>query len=550
MPLKHNRHFYIAAGFVLAWTVFLISYYVVFADTWFDEANYAYKSYLTAEGLARPFVDFTMKYGPVGFYVQTAIQWLLGPSMLATRAVFALFFLGMLALTFDLLRRHGGKWLGLIGVSLMAFHPYVVGKFVTINAYSLAGLFSVAVLWFLFDERRRDWQRVLLASLAASTVFLTRYNLLPVIAVLWMFVYWRWRSWQLLALSVAGVLASAAVGMIPYLALDAEFALSFVLAMFGPAASWLPLPFLQLFGGDSASTNSLADAVRATFDESQLKLIMNVFTSYYHLLVLGLGGCAYLLYDSRKRLRAFFRENGLMVFSLVLSILLFIAHYLTPQGGTKIYSLYLIPPFTVFVAAVLHALYRRIREAGGWGAARGPAVTLLAAAIVIPFFSLGIFGYDIVFFTRLDAADTDLARVERGAAYLAERTSAKDVILTIDNPHIFYEAGRYVIPPLINVGFTYVDSPDSALLERYKFYNSEMFLGWLKDTATVVVFQRDALTERLDPMEFTGEKRAEFDRVLRDQYALVGSIENVYFRKVQRGDGVMEVYRRKTGDAL
>ena len=73
----------------------LVSYYLVFSDTWFDETDHAYKAWLTAEDLAFPFQDFALKYGPIGFYSQVLWQWLFGPSVLAPRVLSILFLFGL-----------------------------------------------------------------------------------------------------------------------------------------------------------------------------------------------------------------------------------------------------------------------------------------------------------------------------------------------------------------------------------------------------------------------------------------------------------------------
>src|SRR3989344_3418424 len=94
----------IAAGLVVL--VLLSSlYYVFFADSWFDETEFAYKGWLTAEGLATPFLDFGLKHPPVSFYGQVFLQGVFGPSLFAARMFSALFFLGLLLLLFDVVRR-------------------------------------------------------------------------------------------------------------------------------------------------------------------------------------------------------------------------------------------------------------------------------------------------------------------------------------------------------------------------------------------------------------------------------------------------------------
>jgi hypothetical protein len=285
--------------------------------------------------------------------------------------------------------------------------------------------------------------------------------------------------------------------------------------------------------------------IKSILREDHLKMLMNIFTAYYHYFAICLGGFGYMLYRARRSPGEFLKEHDLAFFSLAVWLTLFAAHFVAGLGGYKIYSLYFIYITVLCASAVLYALYSELSRNGAWESVRGMAAGLLAGLILFSAISLGIFGYDIIFFTRFDFSDTDLARTKRGGEYLASLTDPDDIILTIDNPHIVYTAGRYEIPSLINVNFTYRDSADRNELTRLNMYNSEMFMEWMRETATVVVFQRDGLAERLAPMGIEGARRAEFDRLLAEVYQHAGSIENVYFRKGQRGEGIMEIYKRR-----
>ncbi len=158
-----GRHRFLVCAVIL--TLFLllqVGYYLIFQDTWFDETDHGYKAWLTAEGLAFPFQNFAMKYGPIGFYSQVFWQQFFGPSVLASRALSILFLFGVLVLVFDLLRRRGDRWLGLVGAGLFVSQPYLVSKYTTGTPYSLVAFLLVLALWFWSLERWPLRRRVIL----------------------------------------------------------------------------------------------------------------------------------------------------------------------------------------------------------------------------------------------------------------------------------------------------------------------------------------------------------------------------------------------------
>src|SRR3989344_2351377 len=146
---------------LFAFLIFTAAYYVVFLDTHLDEAQYSYTAWLTADGLAFPFEDFRIKYGPIGFYSQVLLQNMAGPSMFAARVISMLFFVGFSLLLFDVVRRLGNRWWALFAVALLAFQPFLVGNYVAATPYALVAFLSMLSVWFLlWPALGKSWRIV------------------------------------------------------------------------------------------------------------------------------------------------------------------------------------------------------------------------------------------------------------------------------------------------------------------------------------------------------------------------------------------------------
>lgn len=533
--------FNLTFGLLLGLLLFSGIYYALFQDSWFDEAANSYKPWLTAQHLALPFQDFVEKHPPVSFYSQVFWQKLFGPSILAYRLFSLIFLIGLALLLFDSLRRIGGRWLGLFGLSLLVSHSYAVGKFATATPDAMIGFFGLLSLWFLQLESWPLSRRVVFSSLAMSLAFLGRYNLLPALIILWLFILLRYR-WRQFLLAVISSLVFIALLEIPYLLLDPEYALSFFFVMFGPLAAFLPLKFLSLI----PSTEPAGSPLGYLFNESRLKLIMQVITSFFHLWALLLFGILLVLTKWKNNLRELVRIHPLFIWTTLLVVILFLAHFVFGPTQHKMYILFILP-FLFFAAGyAAWLLVLHLRESGLWEKARSPMTLLAFSVLLLVPISVALSGNDIIFFNRWDYQDTDLQRIERGGNYLASLTKADDLILTIDNPDQVFLAGRLMIPERINRHDTYTDIPDEKLLARFNRYNTAMFLRWLKEDADFFVAQKGTFEARLEPI---ADKRgsewlvAEVKTILGKEYQLVGSIAGVYPRKEERGAGVMEIYR-------
>lgn len=542
--VETGKLFKILALITIVFFLVEIVYYVVFLNTWFDEADFCYKSWLTSQNLAQPFQDFRTKHPPASFYLQEFLQEISGPTIIGSRILSALFLIGIAVLLFGICRKIGGKWIGLLAVSFLAFNPYLVGYFSSAKDYSWAVFFPLLAIWIISLDKLKTRNKIFLSSLAMGLSVLMRYNMLPALIVLWIYIFFRWKNWKYLAVSVGSSSALIIISMIPYFRLDAEYALIWFFMMFGPLTKLLPYDYFKIFTSSLFSNGNLLSYVEGSLHywKGCLYYLIRLFTKFFHLWVVFFVSILMAFKIKKGEMRNFFDENHLTVFAALLTIIFFVSHFLIPTEFASFnHSLYFAPFLIISAAGSIYIFYNYLEKNGVWKYVQFPLGIFLIITVVFSVVSLGLSGPDVIFFNHFNYNDSDLSRIKRGSEYLKSLTSPDDIILTLDNPHHVFLAGRYEIPPLINGELTYYDIENSNLLERYAFYNAPMLIDWLKNKATVVVFQRDQLT---DSAIKNTESLEEFEDILKEKFELVGSIENVYHRKNTR-TGIMDIYRKK-----
>jgi len=158
----------------------------------FDEGGYMARGYLLAIGKYWPYADYSipLDHMPLSFLIPGYAQVLFGPGIRAGR--YFSFGLGLIALIglWIAARKLGGNWWAAITIWLLALNP------VWIESHSL-GFSQVLILFlttwafvFLIGERNTSWQ-IFLASFLAGLAGMTRLNLLPVVFLLILYIYWQ-----------------------------------------------------------------------------------------------------------------------------------------------------------------------------------------------------------------------------------------------------------------------------------------------------------------------------------------------------------------------
>ena len=204
-----------------------------------DEGSYLFKGILYLRGVYEPFEPYgpLTNKAPFAFLIPGFAQYLFGAG-LRTGRYFAIF-LGLLTVlgTWITARRWTGKWLAAASVWTFALAPVVI----KIHAIAASEVIIASMLaWmcvFVLAEERPLWQIVAGSVLAALTV-LTRQNMVVVLPLLVMYVFWQ-HGWK------KGI-ASLLAGTVVFLAVHIYY-WPHILTIWAP---WLPeslTPFLDPF---------------------------------------------------------------------------------------------------------------------------------------------------------------------------------------------------------------------------------------------------------------------------------------------------------------
>jgi hypothetical protein len=200
----------------------LIAYLIQAIDTartktsFLDEGLYVYKGWLFATGRYAPFQE----YGPwtnhavLSFLIPGYIQKWFGPGLDVAR--YFMIFLALLTLLglWVFARRWGGKWWAAAAIWVVALNP------AEIKVYTLAlseGLIAVMLVWMLVmtvGGKRSLWQ-ILLGAGLAGLMILTRENMIFVLPLLVLYLFWQY-GWKVGLLGLASGTLVFAIGTLWY----------------------------------------------------------------------------------------------------------------------------------------------------------------------------------------------------------------------------------------------------------------------------------------------------------------------------------------------
>ena len=215
---------------------FMVFTYAHTRQSILDEGAYLYKGYLFATGQYIPYQDYGpwTNHTPLAFLVPGWLQVLFGPG-LRTGRYFAVFVaLLMLLGLWILARRLGNRWWAAGAVWVLAINPFLM------KTYSIAitqGLVACLLIWtlvFVIGEKKPLWQIIIGSALAAITV-MTRINLLPVLPLVILFVFWQHGK-------KAGVVATLSGGLV-FLGIHAYYWPE-IMQLWSRLRNLLPLPNL------------------------------------------------------------------------------------------------------------------------------------------------------------------------------------------------------------------------------------------------------------------------------------------------------------------
>jgi hypothetical protein len=185
----------------LAYAFTLLGGLIYFGQVWYyahtlradlDEGFYLYEGLLYALGRYRLYQDygFPANQMPLAYLIPGYVQRWFGPSFLAARYAAILFALLTLLGLWIVARRFGGKWLAMGLVWAMALNPALLKMYSQMSSQVLAASMLAWVMVFVLGERQALWQ-IIVGSILAGAVVMTRINLLPLIPFLVFYVFWQ-----------------------------------------------------------------------------------------------------------------------------------------------------------------------------------------------------------------------------------------------------------------------------------------------------------------------------------------------------------------------
>ncbi|HKJ28452.1 MAG TPA: glycosyltransferase family 39 protein [Anaerolineales bacterium] len=158
-----------------------------------DESMYLYKGLLFAEGRYQPFQDYGpwTNQMPVAFLLPGYIQSWYGPGVEVARIyAVAVGFLALLGI-WATVRRSSNAWWAAGAVAVVVSNPGIMQVFSQSFSQTLVTMFFAWMLFFSLGERRQNWELGLAGFLAGLAV-MSRLNVLPVLPLLIIYVFWRY----------------------------------------------------------------------------------------------------------------------------------------------------------------------------------------------------------------------------------------------------------------------------------------------------------------------------------------------------------------------
>lgn len=157
-----------------------------------DESAYLYKGFLFVTGEYAPYQAYgpwTNKM-PLSFLIPGAIQYLFKPG-LGTGRYFSIV-LGILTLVglWLLAYRFGGKWWAAAIVLIIAINPDLIYTYSLAVSQVIIACMMVWMLLLVLGGKRKTWQ-IILGSILASLIVLTRINMVFVMPLLVLYIFWE-----------------------------------------------------------------------------------------------------------------------------------------------------------------------------------------------------------------------------------------------------------------------------------------------------------------------------------------------------------------------
>lgn len=460
----------IAALGAFAAVVIAEAIYTVFrASTLYDEGGYLYEGWLVCARGLRPYIDFHTKVTPLLYYFYGWPQAAFGPGMLIGRIEAALASLLALALfAWAIGRRYG---MSAAVLSLAAFAACLTGLDQHFRALAIAPCalwIALGILGISLQPARYAW---ILTGLAVGLLFLSRQDLVaPAIMLVVMSAVAGKRA-RIGAWSGLLALAVAAIGLAPFLASSRSEVLSIVslglLREKGPKLG--PVPF----------------AVTESLSLHNLPWYLVFLSKVYVTPVVWLFAAVVVVLTKPARHLIVRHPVPAACLAVAVANPLFrgLGALATHRNAFYLRDFYIEMALMAGAAAALTTAYRAAKPSQRQFVAIACVLGLVLAppAMRLP--------------TSLRPHHpTELQGIHEAGIFLASTTTPQDRIFALEDPHVFLEAGRSLLPLLTHHLFLYRPQDTTAALRGTYSFNLEMLIAMLRREATVAVVTERGMT--------------------------------------------------------
>jgi hypothetical protein len=301
-----------------------------------DEGLYLFKGLLFVTGRYTPFQDYgpLTNHMPLSFLIPGFIQNWFGPGIRTGRYFYILLGFLMLLGIWILARRWGGSWWAAAALWIMAINPAIIKIYSQAMSQALVACMLTWVLVLCLSDKRPIWQ-LILGSILAGLILLTRINLTPILPLLWLYIFWQHGT----KAGAWSVLAGISTVFLGYAVYWPE-----ILRMW---AAWIPLkfaPFLSPWARPENAVSSWNPEV-SSFN----RLISFLFTVRHHFLTFVGVISALILWPSKDRWRSKAHYKA-ATFLLVLFITLLLLHMWATFANN--YCVYCLENYYAFFSVV------------------------------------------------------------------------------------------------------------------------------------------------------------------------------------------------------
>ena len=157
-----------------------------------DESLFLYKGYLFANGTYKPFEPYGLwtNKNPLSFLVPGWFQLVFGAGLRSGRTLSILLGILTILAIWIIVKRETTDWLAFLACAAIAFNPFYAWTFSQFISQSLAAFFLAWTLVFILGKERPLWQ-LIAGMILAVLVVQVRQNMLPILPLLVVYIYWE-----------------------------------------------------------------------------------------------------------------------------------------------------------------------------------------------------------------------------------------------------------------------------------------------------------------------------------------------------------------------